>query len=65
MYLHPSQLSAEVVLALRKQGLEIHAWSVNDEPSLEIVAEYGISRVCADDFKQALAFRDKASRSSL
>jgi glycerophosphoryl diester phosphodiesterase len=59
VHLHPSQLSAEVVQAVRSGGVEIHAWDVNDESSLEIVAEYGIPRICTDDFKQALAFRDK------
>lgn len=61
VHLHPSQLSEEVVNALHNQGIEIHAWDVNDEQSLETVAEFGIHRICTDDFKQALAYRDKMS----
>jgi glycerophosphoryl diester phosphodiesterase len=64
VHLHPSQLSSEVVQAVRSGGIEIHAWDVNDESSLEIVAEYSIPRICTDDFNQALAFRDKISHSS-
>lgn len=61
VHLHPSQLSEQVVHALRNQGIEIHAWDVNDEPSLEIVAKFGIPRICTDDFKKALAFRNRMS----
>ncbi len=61
VHLHPSQLSAEVVNVIRNQGIEIHAWDVNDEQSLEIVTKFGIPRICTDYFKQALAFRDKMS----
>lgn len=64
VHLHSSQLSSEVVQAVRSGGIEIHAWDVNDESSLEIVAEYSIPRICTDDFNQALAFRDKISHSS-
>jgi glycerophosphoryl diester phosphodiesterase len=61
VHLHPSQLSEKVVNALHNQGIEIHAWDVNDEQSLETVAKFGIHRVCTDYFKQALTFRDKMS----
>jgi glycerophosphoryl diester phosphodiesterase len=64
VHLHPSQLSAGVVQAVRSGGIEIHAWDVNNESSLEIVSEYGIPRICTDDFNQALAFRDKISHSN-
>ncbi len=59
VHLHPSQLSQEVVTALRDQGIEVHAWDVNDEESLEIVTKFGIPRICTDHFQQALAFRDE------
>ena len=59
VHLHPTQLSETVVTALRNQGIEIHAWDVNDEQSLMTVAKFGIPRICTDNFKQALAFRDK------
>lgn len=61
VHLHPSQLSEEVVNALHKQDIEIHAWDVNDEKSLQTVTKFGIPRLCTDDFKQAFAFRDKMS----
>jgi glycerophosphoryl diester phosphodiesterase len=58
VHLHPTQLSETVVNALRNKGIEIHVWDVNDEQALMTVAKYGISRICTDNFKQALAFRD-------
>ncbi len=61
VHLHPSQLSAEVVNAIRNQSIEIHAWDVNDEQSLETVAKFEIPRICTDYFKQAQSFRDKMS----
>jgi glycerophosphoryl diester phosphodiesterase len=61
VHLHPTQLSETVVNALRNQGIEIHVWDVNDEQSLMTVAKFGIPRICTDNFKQALAFRDKMS----
>jgi glycerophosphoryl diester phosphodiesterase len=62
VHLHPTQLSESVISALTHQGIEIHAWDVNDEQSLELVAKYGIPRLCTDKFKQALAFREKYSK---
>jgi glycerophosphoryl diester phosphodiesterase len=59
VHLHPTQLSESVVSGLRQQGIEIHAWDVNDEQSLEIVTNYDIPRLCTDEFKRALAFREK------
>jgi glycerophosphoryl diester phosphodiesterase len=59
VHLHPTQLSETIVNAIRNQGIEVHAWDVNDEQSLEIVMKLGIPRLCTDNFKQALAFRDK------
>ncbi len=61
VHLHPTQLSETVVNALRNQGIEIHVWDVNDEQSLMTVAKFDIPRICTDNFKQALAFRDKMS----
>ena len=34
VHLHPSQLSEKVVNTLHNQGIEIHAWDVNDEQFL-------------------------------
>ncbi len=58
VHLHPSQLSEGTIMRLRKEGIEIHAWDVNDIPSLEIVTDLEIPKVCTDDFKQAFAFRE-------
>ena len=57
VHLHPTQLSAEVVSTIRSCGLEVHAWDVNDEQSLNIVAELNIPRICTDKLQQALDFR--------
>ena len=59
VHLHPTQLSETVVNALYEQEIEVHAWDVNNEGSLTTVANLGIPRICTDDFKQALAFRDR------
>jgi hypothetical protein len=40
------------------QGIEIHAWVVNDETSALTGAKFGIHRLCTDDFYHALAFRN-------
>lgn len=57
VHLHPSQLSAALVKAIQEHGIEIHAWDVNDESSLGIVADLGIPRLDTDNLRQALAFR--------
>jgi glycerophosphoryl diester phosphodiesterase len=59
VHLHPSQLSAEVVAAVRQQGVEVHAWDVNDEQALAAVAELAIPRLCTDKLRQALDFRQR------
>lgn len=61
VHLHPTQLSETVVNALHEQGLEIHTWDANDEQTLAMVTSLGIPRICTDEFKQALAFRDGMS----
>jgi glycerophosphoryl diester phosphodiesterase len=61
VHLHPTQLSESLVSAIRHQSIEIHAWDVNDQQSLEVVTKYGIPRICTDKFKEALAFREKIS----
>ncbi len=59
VHLHPTQLSGAIASAVRRQGFEVHAWDVNDEQSLEIVAGLGIFRLDTDDVKHALAFRER------
>jgi glycerophosphoryl diester phosphodiesterase len=61
VHLHPTQLTEAVVAAVRGQGVEIHAWDVNDERSLDIVTNLGIPRLCTDKFVQAFAYREKLS----
>jgi glycerophosphoryl diester phosphodiesterase len=58
VHLHPSMLSAALVKAVRDQGIEVHAWDVNDEQSLGLVADLGIPRLDTDNLTQALVFRD-------
>jgi len=57
VHLHPTQLTEEIVAAVRKAGIEVHAWDVNNEVALALVADLGIPRLCTDDLRQALAFR--------
>jgi len=64
VHLHPTQLSETVVHALRRQGVEIHVWDVNDERALLAAEQFGIPRICTDNFIQALAFRNKMSQDS-
>jgi len=62
VHLHPTQLSETIASALHQQGIEIHAWDVNDEESLEIVTKFGIPRLCTDNFRQAFDFRENISK---
>ena len=57
VHLHPSQLSSEVLSTVRSHGIEIHAWDVNDEESLNRVLELGIPRICTDELQDAIDFR--------
>ena len=59
VHLHPSQLSDEVVDYVRRSGIEIHAWDVNDEPALQKIIEYNIPRICTDQFELAVNFRNR------
>lgn len=58
VHLHPSQLSEPVVSFLRKNGIEIHVWNVNDIASLEIINGFCIPRICTDNFELAKFFRN-------
>jgi glycerophosphoryl diester phosphodiesterase len=59
VHLHPSQISGPVVKGLRKEGVEVHAWDVNDEQALVTAAQNDIPRICTDNLEQALSFRRK------
>ena len=59
VHLHPTQLTAQVVAGVRAAGIEVHAWDVNDEDSLDLVTGLGIPRLCTDRFAQAYAYRER------
>lgn len=59
VHLHPTQLTAPVVAAVRAAGIEVHAWDVNDGQALALAAELGIPTICTDDLQQALEFRQR------
>jgi glycerophosphoryl diester phosphodiesterase len=59
VHLHPTQLSPEVVSAVQRHGIQVHAWDVNDEQSLKLAAELDIPRICTDRFQQARDFRQR------
>ncbi len=50
VHLHASQLSAKTVAAVRRLGLELHAWDVNDTPLCRKALAWGISSICTDQF---------------
>jgi glycerophosphoryl diester phosphodiesterase len=58
VHLHPTQLTENMVAALKEKGIETHAWDVNDERSLAIVAGLGLPRICTDQFRMAHAYRN-------
>jgi len=57
IHLHPTQLLPEIVSAIRKKGIQIHAWDVNDKKTLEKVVELDLNKICTDNFTLALDFR--------
>ena len=57
VHLHPTQLSLEVVSAIRQQGIEVHAWDVNSISSLNTILELKIPKICTDKLQQAVDFR--------
>jgi glycerophosphoryl diester phosphodiesterase len=58
VHLHPMQLIEDVVSSIRDEGIEVHAWDVNDVHSLERIVELGIPRICTDFPNKAIKFRD-------
>jgi glycerophosphoryl diester phosphodiesterase len=61
VHLHPTQLSPEVVTSIRKQGIEVHSWDINDELSLNAMLELKIPRICTDKLPEALTFRQRVA----
>jgi glycerophosphoryl diester phosphodiesterase len=58
VHLHSTQLSPEVVASVRSQGVEIHVWDVNKREDFKAVVRYGIPRICTDQYRQAMIFRN-------
>ncbi|MFX0000052.1 MAG: glycerophosphodiester phosphodiesterase [Candidatus Hermodarchaeota archaeon] len=63
IHLHPTQLSSKTVSTIRKYGIEIHSWDVNDKKSLETINELKIPRICTDNLQKALNFRQATLKS--
>ena len=58
VHLHPTQLSPEVVSAVRAAGMEVHSGDVNDADSVRMMQELGIPKFDTDNLRLALEFRD-------
>ncbi len=58
VHLHPSQLSPEVVGAVRSAGIEVHSWEVNDRGRLEMIEKLGIPKFDTDELVLALTYRE-------
>jgi glycerophosphoryl diester phosphodiesterase len=59
VHLHPTQLTTDGAAYIRKNGIEIHAWDVNDEDTLQTCIEHKIPRVCTDRYQLAAGFRER------
>jgi glycerophosphoryl diester phosphodiesterase len=57
VHLHPSQLSEVILKTLKSQGIQAHAWDVNDENALAFVTGIGVPRICTDEFRMAQSYR--------
>ncbi len=58
VHLHPTQLSPQVVGAVRAAGMDVHSWDVNDADSLRLMLELDIPKFDTDNLRLALDFRD-------
>jgi glycerophosphoryl diester phosphodiesterase len=58
VHLHPTQLSGEVVSAVRAAGMEVHSWEINDADSLRLMPELDVPKFDTDNLRLALDFRD-------
>ncbi len=57
VHLHPTQLTQDVISEIQKYGIQVHAWDVNDESSLDLCERLKIPKICTDQFQQAKLFR--------
>ncbi len=62
VHLHPTQLTLDTVSTIRENGLEIHAWDVNDQNALNTVLDFDIRRVCTDNFQYIFDFRRELTK---
>ncbi len=59
VHLHPTQLTEEVVRDIRGQGIEVHAWDVNDEDSLQLMYALSVPKICTDSLRLAVDYRKR------
>lgn len=59
IHLHPTQLLPEIVNTIRKKGIQIHAWDVNDKESLERVVKLDVNKICTDNFTLTFDYRTR------
>lgn len=59
VHLHPTQLTQSVVEGIRSQGVEVHAWDINDKESLKLTNDLEIPKICTDKLQQAIEFRNQ------
>lgn len=65
VHLHPTQLSSKTVSIIRKYGIEVHSWDINDNKSLKMMIELKIPRICTDNLQKAVKFRQETIKSRL
>jgi glycerophosphoryl diester phosphodiesterase len=56
VHLHPTQLTLDVLSEIQKHELQVHAWDVNDEQSLNLCSQLEVPKICTDKFQQAKLF---------
>ncbi|MEJ2293773.1 MAG: glycerophosphodiester phosphodiesterase [Candidatus Lokiarchaeota archaeon] len=59
IHLHPSQLSPQIMNKIRKKGYKVHAWDVSDESVLIKVLGLNIDRICTDNCRFLIDYRQK------
>jgi glycerophosphoryl diester phosphodiesterase len=63
VHLHPTQLTEDVVVAIRSAGVDVHAWDVNDVQMLQLCADLNLPWVTTDHLERALEWRAANRRS--
>jgi glycerophosphoryl diester phosphodiesterase len=57
VHLHPTQLTENVVFAVRSASMEVHAWDVNDVRTLQLCADLDVPSITTDHLERALDWR--------